>query len=192
MQRESSVPPDWDKRYREGYYSGVLEPHRLLQEFWHLMPAGLVVDIASGTGRDALFLAEKGFPVCAIDLSNEALRIIRKDAENRGIGVSLIRGDGAALPLCKGTLAGVMVFYFLLRGSLSEIAALPRRGGILMYETFLERQNCIDRMRNPDFLLEDGELLTYFSDYDIFFYEETVSVVEGKKKARAQFVGRKR
>ncbi len=186
------MPPDWDKRYREGYYRGVVEPHSLVRQFWHLIPSGPVVDIASGTGRDILFVAERGRRVCAMDLANGALRIAGDVAENSGIEVSLLRGDGAALPLCRGALAGVLVFYFLLRKSMPEIAALPRRGGILMYETFLERQNRLDRTRNPDFLLEDGELLTYFPDYETLFYEETISMVEGKKKARAQFVGRKR
>jgi len=75
---------------------------------------------------------------------------------------------------------------------MKEIVDLLNSGGVLIYETFLKRQNAIDRHRNPNFLLEDGELLSYFKDLELLFYEETILDIEGKKKATAKFVGRKR
>jgi hypothetical protein len=75
---------------------------------------------------------------------------------------------------------------------MKKIVDLLNSGGVLIYETFLKRQNAIDRHRNPNFLLEDGELLSYFKDLELLFYEETISDIEGKKKATAKFVGRKR
>ena len=74
---------------------------------------------------------------------------------------------------------------------LEEIAGLLQSGGVLVYETFLKRQNEVDRRRNPDFLLEDGELFSYFKKFEILFYEETILDVEGKKRAIVKFVGRK-
>jgi tellurite methyltransferase len=192
MGRRSLVAPDWDKRYREGFYNGAKDVHGLLGRFWAAIPDGPVIDVAAGSGRDILFLAGKGFAVCGLDRSTEALRIAGERAAERRDRVFLVCGDADALPFRMGVAAGVLVFYFLSRSAMGEIASLIRNGGIIVYETFLERQNLMDRQRNPDYLLGDGELLSYFRDLEVLFYEETVSISEGKKRAVARFVGRKR
>jgi SAM-dependent methyltransferase len=182
---------DWDKRYREGFYNGATEPHSLLQRFWHTIPSGNVVDIAMGSGRNAIFLAAKGYAVCGLDRSSEALRIAKEGMAERSQNISLILGDAGGLPFKAGSFSGIIVFYFLLRDIMEEITGLLRGGGVLVYETFLKRQNAVDRHRNPDFLLEDGELFSYFKKFETLYYEETILDVEGKKRATARFVGRK-
>ena len=184
---------DWDKRYREGFYNGATQPHSLLRRYQPAIPeGGTVIDIASGNGRDALFLAGKGYSAWGLDSSGEALKIARESADGAGLTLNLVQGDALALPFKKNSADGVMVFYFLERSIMKEIPHLLRNGGILIYETFLKRQNDVDRWRNPDFLLEDGELLSYFGDLDLLFYEETVTESGGRKKAVASYVGRKR
>ena len=59
-------------------------------------------------------------------------------------------------------------------------------------EMCIRDRNTIDQYRNPDFLLEDGELLSYFKNLELLFYEETILAIDGKQKATARFVGRKR
>jgi SAM-dependent methyltransferase len=183
---------DWDKRYRQGFYNGVISPNPLLQRFWRTIPQGPVVDVAMGNGRNALFLAGKGYTVYGVDRSTEALKIARETMVEKDHAVSLIRGDAGNLPFRAGSMAGVVVFYFLLRNIMEEIVDLLQGGGVLIYETMLKRQNAIDRQRNPDFLLGDGELISYFKNLDLLFYEETISDSEGRKRALAKYVGRKR
>jgi len=183
---------DWDKRYREGFYSGAYEAHPLLQRFWHIIPKGTVVDIAMGNGRNTLFLARKGFTVCGLDRSSEALKIAKNAMVESDQNAFFIRGDANSLPFKARSMSGVIVFYFLLRNIMEVIAGLLQKNGVLIYETFLKRQNAIDKHRNPDFLLEDGELISCFRNLDPLFYEETLSVVQGKKRAIAKFVGRKK
>jgi hypothetical protein len=65
-------------------------------------------------------------------------------------------------------------------------------GGLLIYETFLKRQNAIDRPRDPRYLLDDGELIGYFRHLDLLSYEEGVFNVGGKRRALARYAGMKR
>lgn len=184
---------DWDKRYRSGFYDKNAEPHRLLQEFWRTIPGKTVIDIAAGTGRDAIFLASKGFCVCGLEKSVEAIDIARKNAESAGHCVSIIKGDAETLPFKKHSADGVIVFYFLERCIMRDISYILKKGGILIYETFLKRQNDIDtRKRDPRYLLSDGELISFFVDFELLFYEETISASADKKRAIARFIGRKR
>jgi SAM-dependent methyltransferase len=178
---------DWDKRYRDGFYDGARDPHDLLKRFWQVIPKGRVIDIAMGNGRDAAFLANKGFDVYGIEKSMEAIKIAGQAKNN----VSIIYGDASLLPFKNDSAEGVLVFYFLLRNIMEDIANILKKGGVIVYETFLKRQNDIDRWRNPDFLLDDGELTSYFRKFENLFYEETISNSGGKRRAIARFAGRK-
>jgi tellurite methyltransferase len=185
-------PVDWDRRYREGFYNGATDAHLLLQRFWKVIPRGPVADIAMGNGRNSRFLAGHGYETYGVDRSSEALKIARDSSAPRILPPGLILGDANNLPFRKESMTGVIIFYFLLRNIMAELVGLLRTGGVLMYETFLKRQNAVDRYRNPDFLLDDGELIGYFGDLDLIFYEETLSSTGGKTRALARFVGRRK
>ncbi len=182
---------DWDSRYREGNYDGTGKPHALLERFGSLIPKGPVIDIASGTGKDALYLAGEGHPVWGLERSGEALKIASGRNTSRGHGAAFVQADAHLLPFKRHSASGVMVFYFLLRDIMGEIVDLLAKDGILIYETFLKRQNMIDRWRDPEYLLDDGELISCFRTLDLIFYEEKIISAKGKKRVIAQFVGRK-
>jgi SAM-dependent methyltransferase len=77
----------WD---REG------EPVPRLREFLDLPDApssGRALDLGCGFGRNALFLAERGFHVTGIDAVSRALRVARKRAVDRRLSVDFIKGD---------------------------------------------------------------------------------------------------
>jgi len=183
---------DWDRRYREGFYHGVIEPHGLVTKFWPAIPGRRTVDIAMGSGRDALFLAEKGFFVAGLERSMGAIDMAKKTAEEKGVGFSPVLGDAKRLPFKNNSFDAAVIFYFLLREACDDAKRLVRKGGILMYETFLKRQNEIDGWRNPDHLLDDGELFRYFGGFDVLFYEEVMETSGSKQRAIARAVGRKK
>lgn len=184
--------PDWDKRYREGAYNkGRQGPHELLRRFYPLIPRGTVIDVAMGVGKDGLFLAGEGYRVWGIERSAEALKIAREAMTGEGLAMNIVQGDVLTLPFRRGLAQGVTVFYFLNRSIMRDLADLLKKGGIMIYETFLKRQNLIDRERDPEFLLDDGELISFFRDFNLLFYEEGITVRDGRRRATAQFVGRK-
>ena len=183
---------DWDERYRSGFYGGNIEPHGLVKKFWKAFPGVFVADIAMGSGRDAIFLASRGLSVTGLERSAEAARIARESMRKKNLPLSVVRGDAARLPFKKESFNGVIVFYFLLREIAPEITAILKRGGILIYETHLKRQNAAGRSMNPAFLLDDGELLGLFPGMETIFYEEAVRRDGEKTRITAQLVARKR
>lgn len=185
--------PDWDKRYRERFYEGAVDPHQLVKRFWEFVPEkGRVVDIATGTGRDLLFLTGQGFRVCGLDRSWEGLKLATEAFSQNGLHLEAVQADALNLPLKPGIFDGVLVFYFLEREIMGELSSLLKPGGVLFYETFLKRQNDIDRRRNPAYLLDDGELPGYFGDLEPLFHEEGILTMDGKERAVARYIGRKR
>lgn len=183
---------DWERRYKEGFYPSSLEAHWLLKEFCEHIPFPPVLEIAMGVGRDTLFLAEKGYETVGIDISMEALKNAKVRLNSRKLeNVLLIKADALRLPFKDESFGCVVIFYFLLREAIEEIKMMLKKGGLVIYETFLKRQNMVDRWRNPQYLLDDGELLFLFRDFACIFYEEGLFKIEGKLKAIARFVGKK-
>lgn len=184
---------DWDKRYREGFYEAFTEPHLLLKRFFPFIEGKkIVIDIAMGGGRDTVFLSEVGFKVIGLEKSVEAIKIAKRKAKERNVNPLLVLADAEYLPFKEESADCLIVFYFLSKKRIKEFPKLLRKGGLLIYETYLKRQNLLDRWRDEEHLLEDGELLSYFEDFEILFYEELITDEDGKKKAIARFVGRKK
>jgi tellurite methyltransferase len=183
---------NWDKRYREGFYDGAKEPHSLLKQFWPSITGPRVMDIAMGNGRDLLFLAEKGFIVFGLEQSGEAIKIALAASGRPQQTLRVVMGNAESLPFKEASADAILVFYFLLRKTMEDLVSTLKRGGLLVYETFLKRQNEIDRRRNPAHLLEDGELISFFRSLEVIFYEEGIFLCDGKKRATARYVGRKR
>lgn len=129
-----------------------------------LPPGGVVLDVACGSGRHALFLAERGWRVHAVDRDTDALAQLERIARAVPVGeISTewidLESDGN-LSFGDGRYDAVVVFNYLHRPLMPAIANAIRRGGVLIYETFTVGQADRGRPRNPDFLLRDGELPT--------------------------------
>jgi ubiquinone/menaquinone biosynthesis C-methylase UbiE len=75
----------WNDRYQDESFRLPAEPSRPLGEFADSLPDGRALDVATGTGRNALFLAERGNEVDAVDVSDVALRAARERAAERGL-----------------------------------------------------------------------------------------------------------
>lgn len=155
---------------------------------------GPVLDLACGGGRNAVFLAELGFEVEGVDVSDEALAVAAGRAREAGVTVRLRRADlesgapGAVLP--ANAYSAVVVVKYLHRPLIPAIKAALRPGGIIVYETFTRRHlEIATKPANPDFLLREGELRTLFADF------EPIAGFEGRRENPprfvAAFVGRK-
>ena len=75
---------DWDERFASGEYPRAPEPSPVLRAYEPSLPDGRALDVAAGTGRNAVYLADRGHDVDALDASAEGLRIVRERAAERG------------------------------------------------------------------------------------------------------------
>jgi len=189
--QDDSTSRDWDERYRTGFYDTILPPHDLLVNFGGLLEGKRVLDIAMGRGADALYLASRGVEMTGLERSWEAIKLAREAMKMQELSMNVIQGDAKELSFKKGSFGGIIVFFFLLREIARDITEMLETGGILIYETFLKRQNEVDRQRNPAFLLDDGELLKLFPGFDPIYYEEGAHNRAEKTKITAQLVARK-
>jgi SAM-dependent methyltransferase len=142
--------PTWDERFREGQYPTDPDPSAILREAVDGFPDGRALDVATGTGRNAVFLAERGYDVDAVDQSTEGLRITGERATERGVGdrVSLVEADATEYDYPAETYDVVTISYFRTLDRLNDVKAALKPGGVLFYEHHL---------RSPDATVGPGD-----------------------------------
>ena len=143
--------------------SPVNDPSRWLTDHRHLLPAtGDALDLASGSGRNAIWLAEQGFETLAVDRNATALDALNEEAKLRRLSlrshvVDLENGQPFLEP---DSFDLIVVVHYLHRPLFPALVRALRPAGVLVYETFTRAQAARGKPTNPAFLLEAGELLT--------------------------------
>lgn len=163
---------DWNERYSRGEHA-TIEPNPLLARAVEGLEPGRALDVACGAGRHALFLAERGWRVTAVDASTVGIEILKTRAGLLGVEIDarvadLERGE---FPVESEGFDLIAVFYYLQRGLWAELRTGLRGGGILVAAIHLRDEE--QGTGNPDFLLKPGELRAEFDGWEIEHYHET-------------------
>jgi SAM-dependent methyltransferase len=130
---------------------------------------GRALDVAMGTGRDAVFLALHGLEVSGLDLLPDAVERATDLARRNGVSIrarvlDLETDPPPADAIPPGAYDLVVVFRYLHRPLLPAIRAGVRPGGFVVYETFTTRQReLFGKPRRDAFLLDPGELGASFA-----------------------------
>jgi tellurite methyltransferase len=159
----------WDARWAEPKSVHVREPHPLLVRFVSKNPQvrGRALDVACGVGQNAIWLAQRGLTVDAVDISPVALEHARKAAMDVGVKVNLLQADLAVWQPPIKVYDLIMGFRFLNRHLWPRLLAAVRPGGWLLYQTFNLRKSGPDGDFPLEYLLEIGELTRTFAGWDI-------------------------
>jgi trans-aconitate methyltransferase len=83
----------WDARYAASELIWTAEPNRWVSDVLTGRPPGTAVDLACGEGRNAIWLAERGWAVTGVDFSAAALQKAEALAHQRGVRVDWQRAD---------------------------------------------------------------------------------------------------
>jgi SAM-dependent methyltransferase len=140
--------------------AGTASPSAWVRRFAPLVRSGgRVLDLASGSGRNARWLAARGWQVEAVDCDAAALNTMH--------GIANISTRHADLeqepwPYAGQQFDAIVVCRYLHRPLLPLLAASLAPHGVLIYETFMRGQEKIGRPRRPEFLLWPNELLVSF------------------------------
>lgn len=104
----------WDERYRQADWVWSTTPNQFVEQVLADMPPGRALDLACGEGRNALWLAEKGWRATAVDFSSVAVAKGRAAAERRGLDVTWIAADLLDYEPARGAYDAVLVVYLHL------------------------------------------------------------------------------
>ena len=175
----------WNKRHVEKPMRHNIEP--ILEKYIDEAHIGKALDIACGVGRNTHFLAEKGFVVDAVDLSDYALSQV-KDEKN----INKIEVDLDTYNLEKNKYDLIVNINYLNRRLFPQIKEALKKGGVVVFETFIVAHGDFNQPKNQEFLLRSNELLHAFIGLEIIYYEEKSDTnLRGEKTRVASLVARK-
>jgi SAM-dependent methyltransferase len=163
----------WNARWREKATTANWQADPWLRLVLPLLPRGNVLDIACGMGRNAIFLAEQGYAVTAVDMSEVALSLLDEEAQHRGLAIKTLQLDlESALQLPVGPFDLLLNFFYLHRPLLPQERARVRPGGVVVMRTFSSAG--VDRFgpARPEISLRPGELPEIFSGWEVLLHEE--------------------
>jgi SAM-dependent methyltransferase len=189
---EDNARIEWDRRHAEGSHSSHTPDPFFVSAYEQFVApnfkyVGRALDIAGGIGRHAVYLAERGWLVTLMDISDVALKQARRHAEERDVHILAEQIDLTEAQLPASAFDLVLVFFYLERSLLPQIADALRPGGILIYKTYTREQlKMVGGPTHPMHLLEPNELQGAFSQLRILHYVETI-----ENKAVAELVARK-
>jgi SAM-dependent methyltransferase len=136
--------------------------------------AGPVLDLGCGSGRAAVWLAERGYRVTGIDWQPEALELGRELAASRGVHCTFTAGDlRDPETVMAGPWAVVLNFRYLERPLLAQVPSLLIPGGVCLLRTFRDAPGYAGHPHRRH-RLERGELLKCFpaGQFSILAHEE--------------------
>ncbi|MBM4255789.1 MAG: methyltransferase domain-containing protein [Deltaproteobacteria bacterium] len=154
-------------------------PAPFLVDSLHQLPRGKALDVAAGRGRNALYLAQHGFSVHALDRDPAALQTLQTLTGEQNIQnvttevVDLESGPVSESVFPASTYDVVLVFLYLFRSLFPALLRTLKPGGMIVYETFLvENHLRYHHPRHREFCFAAGELRTLVSELHILHYDE--------------------
>jgi len=176
----------WNQRYTERPWP--IDPSAWLVNNAELFTTpGRALDIAGGTGRNAIWLASRGWDVTITDVSDIAIELAAGRATSCDVTLTTLEIDLAANDLPGGPWDVIMLFHYLDRALFSVFARLLRPGGLVIGSLATIRNR--ERNERPPlpYLLDEGELPVLIDGLDLTEYDE--SWEDGHHDAR--FVARR-
>jgi tellurite methyltransferase len=159
---------EWNQRYRTREEIDH-EPAQLLVDAVRDLTPGRALDLACGAGRNAVWLAQHGWDVVALDGAEEAIGLIHEPrVEARVFDLEA----GAPLPFEDESFDLVLILYYLHPPLFAEAKRVLRRGGTIVVAVLTKGRYGIGR----------GELVQHFEGFDVLHHrEEEVAEMVAKK-----------
>ncbi len=178
----------WNAAFRNGN-SFSKKPTRLLVDTVKGVKPGAALVLAMGQGRNALYLASKGWKVTGVDISDVGLAEARKDAAARGLTLNAVNADIDKYDFGtdRWDLA-TMLYAGTSKDWIARLKKAIKPGGMIVVEFFH------DDPEDPyDGGFATGELAKQFSGWKIIRHEVVDDVADWgrKKQSMVRFVARK-
>ncbi|GAB3672286.1 class I SAM-dependent methyltransferase [Halopiger thermotolerans] len=183
----------WNEKHSDADFELPSDPIPALERRLETLPDGRALDVATGTGRNAVFLAAEGYDVDAVDVSDEALERARRRADERGINdrIDWIRADLAEYEFEREAYDVITIGFFAALEHLPDIKEALAPGGVLVYEHHLRSSDPIDVGPSGDrYRYRSNDLLRACLDLTVLSYEERRRTVTDGTAAVATIVAR--
>jgi tellurite methyltransferase len=162
----------WERRYRDGEKL-LEEPAPLVVDFTRDLAPGWALDLACGPGRHAVYLAERGWRVTAVDGAPTAIELLRSRSVRSNLAIDARQADLEAgqfdFPIEAFGL--VLACLYLQRDLILKMKRALRSEGIVIITALLGERATPTRA-------VPGEIEALFDDWRVLHYRERDGIAE--------------
>lgn len=183
----------WNDRYTRGEFTDA-GPSPLLACAVAEVKPGRALDLACGNGRHAVFLAQRGWNVTAVDGAPAAVELVRSRAaeQNLQIDIRLVDLESGEFQISLQRWDLICDFYYLQWSLFPQIRSGLAPGGMFVAAIHLHDDSPDVKPMNPAFLLNAGELRNQFSGWEILHYSEGAPQDSAHRRRTAEIIARRR
>ena len=139
------MKPNWDERFSSPDYVYGTEPNAFVAAMAPQIPAGPVLCLAEGEGRNAVHLAQRGHAVTAVDQSAVGLAKAVRLAASRGVSLTTIAANLDHYAIPPASWSGIVSTFAhlpppLRRAVHAQVVAGLRPGGVYILEAYTPAQ----------------------------------------------------
>jgi SAM-dependent methyltransferase len=175
----------WDARYADTELLWSAEPNRFVVEQMADLAPGRALDLAAGEGRNAVWLAENGWAVTAVDFSPVAIDKGRRLADHRGVQVDWAVADAVTFQPDEAAFDLTLISYLhlppeelsaVIAGAVAALAP----GGVFLLVAH-DRRNLADGVggpQDPSILTRADEVTALLDDLTVEFAGEVERQVD--------------
>ncbi len=159
-----------------------LNPHPLIVKLVNdLQKNSIILDLGSGEGNDALYLAKKGFNVTAVDFSTESIQKTKQLAEENNLNIKTANSKIKSfleyhnyfdIIICINSLQ--FIDQKEIKETIDLIKSRTQQKGFNVISSLVAQNESTKRKAkwNEMYLFDEGELKKLYHDWNIIFYEE--------------------
>jgi SAM-dependent methyltransferase len=160
-------------------------PNRLLMEAVQNRKPGKALDVGMGQGRNAIYLAQKGWQVTGFDVSSKGLAQAQRSALLEKVKITTVHAADEEFDFGKGQWDLISILYPLEKRSIYKVRQALAIGGIVVVE-------CAHKEAGQQ-SFDTNELLKIFDGFRIVKYEDSVAKHEwaGKEMRLVRLIAQK-
>jgi 2-polyprenyl-3-methyl-5-hydroxy-6-metoxy-1,4-benzoquinol methylase len=162
----------WSKIYSESTPGFNTKPNQLLATAIQGVRPGKALDVEMGQGRNAVFLAGKGWQVTGFDISEKALALAKEQAQKANVKIETVLANDEAFDFGKAQWDLIAILYPMEKRSYARAREALKPGGLVVVEGFHLT------VKGPAVRYASNELLERFTGFKILFYEEAEGLAD--------------
>ena len=162
----------WNAKYAAGEMASREPSAVLLSLEGHLPRSGRAIDVAGGTGRHGIWLAQRGLDMTIADISAIGLQVAGQRAKEAGVAIRPLEVDLQEQPFPAGPWDLIVSVCYLWRPLFAAYPAALAPGGTLV--VIQPTKKNLERHAKPpvDYLLDEGELRRLVRGLEVIHYAE--------------------
>jgi SAM-dependent methyltransferase len=176
----------WNDRYKREPATAAEPAPLVVEAASHLSP-GAALDLASGAGRNALWLAERGWRVTAVDGASSAIERLRQKAAALPVEARIANLERGEYEIAANSWDLILFSYYLQRDLFPSAKLGVKPGGLLIAIVHLTDPGEAPTPRRA----RPGELRSFFQDWNILRYREGQSSDPAHARPVAEIAARR-